>query len=166
MRSCKALLPLSYRSVVLSSYDISKVPHEDFDAVIADAKAFLNVSTVAILFIDPVTKMYKDVVGVDKKFAPCVISFCAHTLPDITRSRSVIVNDASKDELIMDDPLVAGVTHLRFFAATPLVGPEGITLGALCIFDTKARPEGMSRGDRNRMRVLAEEAVFDTIMMC
>ena len=45
---------------------------------------------------------------------------------------------------------------LRFYAAAPLVSKEGHKLGTLCIFDTKARPEGITAEQKETLRDMSQ----------
>lgn len=56
----------------------------------------------------------------------------------------IIIPDLTKDEEFKDHKTVVGLPHLRFYAAAPLVCPEGYRLGSICVMDTVPRPEGLS----------------------
>ena len=47
----------------------------------------------------------------------------------------------------------------RFYAAVKLVVPEGHCLGTLCVIDPKARPEGLSMGDKQNLMELGAMVV-------
>lgn len=54
---------------------------------------------------------------------------------------AVLVEDATRDERFAGGPFVEGVPgEVRFFAAHPLVTPEGVVIGTLCVFDVVPRP--------------------------
>ncbi|GAB3083942.1 GAF domain-containing sensor histidine kinase [Pedococcus soli] len=70
----------------------------------------------------------------------------------------VVVPDASKDERFKNSPNVDGTTGaVRFYAAHPLITPQGVTIGALCVFDTK--PRTMSGEQAQALGGLAERVV-------
>ncbi|RMF13183.1 MAG: sensor histidine kinase [Alphaproteobacteria bacterium] len=65
------------------------------------------------------------------------VGICSHTIagPD-----PFIVADLADDDRFRQNPLVSGEPHLGFYAGVPLIVPEGVALGALCLFDMRARP--------------------------
>ncbi len=70
----------------------------------------------------------------------------------------VVVPDASKDERFKNSPNVDGTAGaVRFYAAHPLITPQGVTIGALCVFDTK--PRTMSGEQAHALGALADRAV-------
>jgi signal transduction histidine kinase len=63
---------------------------------------------------------------------------CAVTL---TEAEQVVVPDARQDLRFVRNPFVTGrLGSLRFYAASPLVGPDRVPFGTLCVFDEKPRP--------------------------
>ena len=70
---------------------------------------------------------------------PCSIedSLCASILD---APGPVFVSDASRDPRFSASPLVDGrLASVRFYAASQLVTPAGVTIGTLCLFDTQPR---------------------------
>lgn len=48
----------------------------------------------------------------------------------------ILLADASLDERFRDNPFTTGeVARIRFYASIPLVTPEGVVIGTLCVFD-------------------------------
>ncbi len=82
---------------------------------------------------------------------PRETSFCAHAMrgTDI-----MIVPDATQDPRFVDNPLVTGEPHIRFYAGAPLVSDDGVQLGALCVIDREPRA-GLTAVQREGLFVLA-----------
>jgi GAF domain-containing protein len=57
------------------------------------------------------------------------VSFCAWT---VAREQALVVPDASADARFADNALVTGPEHVRAYAGAPIVGRDGLPLGALC----------------------------------
>jgi PAS domain S-box-containing protein len=91
-------------------------------------------------------------------FAPAeterLLSFCTHA---IQQSDILIVPDATRDERFAENPLVVGEPFVRFYAGMPLVAPEGVALGALCVLDSV--PRELSDSQKQALRVLSRQVV-------
>jgi len=81
-------------------------------------------------------------------------SFCAHVVD--SEVDIMVIPDLSQDDLLKDHEHVKGVPHLRFYAASPLICPEGYRLGTLCVLDTEPRPEGLSLDMKQNLREIAD----------
>ena len=91
--------------------------------------------------------------GADLSETPRCESFCAHTM---LTGNEMVVPDATEDPRFSDNPLVTGDQHVRFYAGSPLISPEGASLGALCVIDRESRPEGLTDLQREGLHVLAQ----------
>ncbi|MGX7927303.1 sensor histidine kinase [Tsuneonella sp. HG094] len=91
--------------------------------------------------------------GAELEGTPRSESFCAHTM---LSGEEMVVPDATDDARFIDNPLVTGDEHVRFYAGSPLISPEGASLGALCVIDRVARPEGLTDLQSEGLRVLAQ----------
>ena len=65
-----------------------------------------------------------------------------------------VVNDAVVNPRTMDHPLVRGDFGLRFYAAAPIVTPDGYRLGTVNVIDTE--PREMSDADMRVLETLAD----------
>lgn len=65
-----------------------------------------------------------------------------------------VVNDAVINPRTMDHPLVRGDFGLRFYAAAPIVTPDGYRLGTVNVIDTE--PREMSDADMRLLGTLAD----------
>lgn len=63
------------------------------------------------------------------------MSLCQRLLAATSSREGLIVANASLDPRLVDSPFVNGeLSTIRFFAAAPLIGREGLVLGTLCIW--------------------------------
>jgi GAF domain-containing protein len=76
-------------------------------------------------------------------------SFCRHVRE---RGRALIVTDASKNPLVLDNPSVAEF-NIHAYLGVPIHWPDGTTIGALCVID--GVPRGWTASDLERLGHLA-----------
>jgi len=91
--------------------------------------------------------------GVELDETPRSTSFCAHAMMG---GEMLVVLDATEDARFAGFDLVTGDFGLRFYAGVPLTSIEGAPLGALCVIDTKPRPNGLTELQRQGLAVLAQ----------
>jgi len=95
--------------------------------------------------------------GTEARETPRSISFCAHAM---VHDGLMQVPDAREDRRFAANPLVAGEPFIRFYAGQPLVSPEGVPLGALCVVDFEPRPGGLTELQRRGLEVLGASAML------
>jgi len=119
-------------------------PEERFDRVVRLARRLFEVSTVAVNLIDADRLYVKSAVGFEAgQSVPRDVAFCPRT---VDTQAALVVADAREDAAWADHPLVTGDPSIRFYAGTPLAGPNGEIVGALCMIDQQ--PRDMSPADR------------------
>ncbi len=96
------------------------------------AAAVCKVPIAMITLIDKDREWYYAKIGIDDVEAARDIAFCAHT---ILQKDTLIVPDALEDKRFFDNPFVTDDPPLRFYAAAPLITPEGYAIGTLCVID-------------------------------
>jgi two-component system cell cycle sensor histidine kinase/response regulator CckA len=121
----------------LRSYDILDTEEEqDFDDLVALAAHICGTPIALISLVDKDRQWFKSSFGMADRESPRDISFCAYT---IAGSGLFVVSDATRDERFADNPYVTGEPGVRFYAGSPLIAPDGMALGTLCVIDRQPR---------------------------
>jgi GAF domain-containing protein len=107
-----------------------------FDDLVAIAAAVCEVPISLISIIDPDRQWFKAKLGLTVSETSRDDAFCAHT---ILGDSTMVVPDALKDERFERNPLVLGDPHIRFYAGSPLLTPDGYKLGSFCVIDRRPR---------------------------
>lgn len=122
----------------------------DFVAALCDTPIAL------VCLVDEHRQRFLAKVGLDADGTTRDVSFCAHAM---LQDRLFIVPDATVDFRFSDNPLVAGEPHIRFYAGAPLVSPEGVPLGSLCVIDKQVRPQGLTPLQIHGLTMLSHRVV-------
>lgn len=104
-----------------------------FDDLAALAADICQSETAFISFIDAERQWFKAKVGLEITETPRAYAFCAHAI--LQPDQPLLIPDALADARFVDNPLVVGTPHIRFYAGQPLVAPDGSALGTLCVLD-------------------------------
>ncbi|MCC3262749.1 GAF domain-containing protein, partial [Paenibacillus polymyxa] len=88
---------------------------------------------------------------------PRDVSFCALAM---LGDNIFVVPDATQDARFIDNALVTGAPHIRFYAGAPLVGGDGEPLGALCVIDTVPRDD-LTPLQRQGLSLLARQVMVE-----
>jgi PAS domain S-box-containing protein len=126
-----------------------------FDDFVRLAAHICGVPISAISFVDADRQWFKASVGLPVRETPRDAAFCAHTI--LTPSRMLVVDDAARDERFVDNPLVTGAPHIRFYAGATLVDAEGFPLGSLCVMDTV--PRRLTEAQLDALSILARQII-------
>ena len=114
-------------------------PEERFDRLTRMAKRLFGVPIALVSLVDENRQWFKSCLGLQASETPRDISFCGHA---ILGDELFIIPNALEDERFVDNPLVVGEPHIRFYAGCPLKAPDGQMLGTLCIIDREPRAFG------------------------
>lgn len=122
------------RLAALHEYGLLDAPADrELAAVLRVAAAVAGVPTATINLIDAERQCQLTTVGFEGGDSPRDESMCSRSL---AVGGFVYAPDASLHPLFADNPWVTGkVANLRFYAAVPLVTPDGHALGTICVFD-------------------------------
>lgn len=124
------------------------------DPVVHIASRMFDMPVAAVNMIGSDHVFFAAAVGVGEVDMSRDVSFCAHA---INQLNVMVVPDATLDDRFHDNPLVTGAANLRFYAGVPLLSPEGLALGALCVIDDKPHAD-FSAEDQQRLAELAKMA--------
>jgi PAS domain S-box-containing protein len=108
-----------------------------FDRIAALVSRLFQAPLAVVAFVDAQRVWHKAVFGTAIKETDRIHSFCAHT---IEQSGILVIRDLTEDSRFATNPYVtAGLA--RFYAGAPVTTPDGLRIGAICVLDTKPRPD-------------------------
>lgn len=130
-------------------------PEERFDRLTKLAQRVLGVPIAVVSLVDSKRQWFKSCLGLDVSETPRSISFCGHA---ILEDNILIIPDTLLDSRFVDNPLVSGTPHIRFYAGQPLKAKDGSRVGTLCVIDSKPRELTQAQIDSLRdLATLVEE---------
>lgn len=143
------------RLEVLRRYDLlDSLPEQSFDDI-AQLAAYICETPIAhISLVDEHRQWFKSEIGTTLRETPRDISFCSYT---ILEDGLLIVPDTNADARFSDSPLVTGDNDIRFYAGAPLLTPEGVALGALCVLDHV--PRQLTQRQQDALGVLSRQVM-------
>ena len=128
------------RMEALQRYRILDSTREEaFDDLVRLAALVCRTPISLISFVDATRQWFKAKEGLDVPELPRETAFCAHAIMGVNL---LIVPDTEADPIFADNPLVLGPPHIRFYAGAPLITPDGLGLGTLCVIDHVPRTIG------------------------
>lgn len=140
----------------LRDYDILDTPPEQpFDDLTWLASHWCGTPIALVSLVDADRQWFKSRVGLDAPETPRKVAFCSHAIlhPD----EVMVISDARLDPRFADNPIVTGEPHVIFYAGAPLITPEGMPLGTLCVIDHE--PRELADGARESLAALARQVV-------
>jgi GAF domain-containing protein len=128
-------------------------PEPSFDRITDLAKILFDMHACAISLVDHDRQWFKSSFGFGCTEMPREQSFCTYT---ILSDEPLILPDTALHPMFKNHPLVTGEPHVRFYAGIPLNTRAGSKVGALCVLDTKPRPDW----NRLRTKILSDLAAL------
>jgi GAF domain-containing protein len=153
----KASLPTNEaeRLAALKEYHILDTGTEQsYDDITTLASHICGVPIAMISLVDEARQWFKSKVGLEQQQTSRDVAFCAHV---ILQNEPLIVRDATTDQRFADSALVTGEPHIRFYAGFPLINPEGLALGTLCVVDRQ--PRQLSAEQLKTMQALSRQVM-------
>ena len=145
------------RLSALAAFDVLDTTAEaGFDDAVALACQLCETPIALVSFVDGERQWFKARIGFGPAETPLDQSVCAHALatPDI-----LVIPDLSVDDRTRGNTLVTREPHIRFYAGAPLLTPDGIALGTICVIDTKPRPQGLLPAQSFALQALARQVM-------
>jgi len=130
------------------------------DAIAQAAAAILDGPMAVVTLVDADRVIAKASFGLAVNDMPRAVSFCTHA---ILSDDVMVVPDAMLDARFVNSPIVASDPHIRSYAGSPLISPDGARIGVLCVLDTKPRPSLLAH-ERRALETLAELAMEQLLL--
>jgi signal transduction histidine kinase len=138
----------------LMAHHLLDTPAEEMFTELVELAATLTDMPIALIsLIDTERQWFKARRGTDLEQTPRTEAFCAYTILD---SEPLVVQDATQDPRFVDNPLVTGDTHIRFYAGIPLE-LDGVRLGSLCVIDQQ--PRTLQDSQIHSLQLLAKQVI-------
>jgi GAF domain len=115
-------------------FDLGK--DRELQEIVELASAVTGSKYSMITFIDEDTQYLKVAKGTTEKTVPREHSFCTHA---IEQDELMAVPDTLLDNRFVNNPMVTGAPHIRFFASMPMTTSNGEKIGTLCVLDEVTR---------------------------
>jgi GAF domain len=125
------------RLTALARYAVLDTEREAiFDQFAALSAQLLEAPISIVGMIDQTRHWFKAAHGTNSLSNSRQNSFCTYT---VQSDRVFTVENALNDPRFARNPDVTGAAHLRAYAGAPLLTPDGLSIGTVCIFDTSTR---------------------------
>nr|WP_235938180.1 GAF domain-containing protein [Endobacterium cereale] len=131
-------------------------PEPEFDDIVLLASEICQTPVSLVSLVETERQWFKARIGFEQCETPIGQSVCAHSL---TSSDLLVIPDLSADVRTRDNRLVTHDPFIRFYAGAPLISPEGVAIGTLCVIDKVARPDGLNDTQRRSLAALARQVV-------
>jgi GAF domain-containing protein len=121
-----------------------------FDDLTRLAAAICDAPMASITLVDEHRQWFKARLGLKSQETSRDVSFCAHA---ILEEDVLVVEDATKDPRLADNPSVTADPAIRFYAGAPLE-TQGAAIGTLCVIDRT--PRTISSQQLDALKVLRD----------
>jgi predicted PurR-regulated permease PerM/methylmalonyl-CoA mutase cobalamin-binding subunit len=135
-------------------------PEENFDRITSRLTRLFKVPIALVTLVDNDRQWFKSHKGLpedleESRSTPRDVSLCGHV---VANDDMLVVRDLARDPRFANNPFVKE-RGFRFYAGVPLHGPNGLTIGSLCIIDTK--PRELSAQEQELLKTIAEDVMED-----
>ena len=126
----------------------------ELDEVAELAGAICETPIAIITLLDRDWLKFKSQIGIELPSLPIDSAICAHT---IAQGSVLEIQDTHADARTLDNAICKGENAIRFYAGAPLITSSGISLGALCVLDT--RPKRLTDLQKQALTVLSRQVM-------
>lgn len=133
---------------------LDTAPAEILDGLTELAATLCGTPIALITLIDVNRQWFKARYGTQLRETRRDDAFSAHA---ILQPEMLVVRDAMADARFTADPLVRDELKIRFYAGAPLIAPEGVTLGTLCVIDH--RPRDLTSSQKRALQLICDQAM-------
>ena len=142
------------RLQVLQEHNIlDSEPEESYDDLVSLAAQLCNTQYAQINFIDKTRQWAKATVGDAPVERPRAESFCDLTINK--KNGLFVVEDAARDDQYESHAMAQEPEGIRYYAGISIRSANGVSLGTLCVFDS--RPDRFSTDHIKHLRVLRNQ---------
>ncbi len=145
------------RAALLALYDLDAGNFEALDEISRFAAALCDAPIGVISIAEDTRLRFLARAGTDLNDMPRDVAFCTQAMQAETM---LIVPDAQRDPQFADNVLVTGAPFVRFYAGAPLIGGDGVPLGALCVVDDRPRAD-LTPLQRQGLTLLARQVMVE-----
>lgn len=135
---------------------VDSAPEPVFDRLTWLACQITQAPMALVSLLTARRQWFKARTGLDVTETPREWAFCSHA---ILNKAPLVIEDAHRDPRFVNNPLVTGAPHIRFYVGFPLFAKDGLPLGTLCVLDRTPRkltPEQL-RGLEELAAIATEE---------
>ncbi|MBB6260807.1 diguanylate cyclase (GGDEF)-like protein [Paenochrobactrum gallinarii] len=124
------------------------------DALCELVMSLFDVPMAAVSLINEDVTHYLGFAGIEFGDVANEHTFCSYA---VQNNFPFLIEDTTKDVRFANNPFVVNDPHIRMYLGSPLIAPNGTTLGAICALDVK--PRSYTAEEQRRLQSLANTAV-------
>jgi PAS domain S-box-containing protein len=145
------------RLKALERYGILDTPRESaFDDLLQIAADLCQAPLALISLVAEQRQWFKSEFGFGMRETSLDVSIC---VKGMLQPAIFVVPDLEADSRFNCNPLVTGQPGLRFYAGAPLLTPDGLPMGMLCVLDRVPRPNGLTPSQSDALMALARQVM-------
>ncbi|MEM7476555.1 MAG: response regulator [Planctomycetota bacterium] len=149
------------RLAALHKYGILDTGSDEFfDRITRITARTLNLPIAVISLVDRDRIWFKSAFGLEATEIPREPAFCSNV---VLQDDVYEIPNTTLDSNSRKSELVTGVLGVRYYAAAPLIDPDGFRLGTLCVLSDK--PHRLSDEDREFLKELADVAMDEILLV-